>query len=104
MSVKESLQELAQNPKIAAGVSTMTAGTGTGTMLDFIPGDIGKLATLVGIILSVILIRVHLINLKKSKLELEIMKKKEAERLFDIELRRENGKPVRREEDICLSD
>jgi hypothetical protein len=75
VSVRDSLEQVANNPKVAGAVATITSGTGAGTVFDWIPTDIGKLATLIGIILSVILIKVHLVNLKKANLELEILKK-----------------------------
>lgn len=85
MSVREGLQQLASNPKIASGVSAMTTGSGLGTLLDLIPDDIGKLATLVGIVLSVVLIYTHWrkgrIEYKKTQLEILILKEKEAERI-----------------------
>lgn len=96
MSIKE---QIVHNPKIAAGVSAMTTGTGAGTVLDWIPDDIGKLATLVGIILSVILIRVYTVTLKKGQLELSIMKAKELERVAEVEARKKHGMPLRRDED-----
>lgn len=80
MSGKEVVQEIIHSPKVAAGVSAVTTGTGAGTILEWIPDDIGKLATLVGIILSVILIRVHLIGLKKLQLEYKIMKDEDSAR------------------------
>ena len=65
------------------GVGTM--GTGIGTILEMIPENIGKLATLIGIILSVVLIFTHfrkgLVEYEKTKLEIVILKEKEAERL-----------------------
>lgn len=85
MSVKEGLQELASNPKIASAVSAATTGTGLGTLLDLIPNEIGKLATLVGIVLSSVLIYTHWrkgrIEYQKTQLEILILKEKEAERL-----------------------
>lgn len=100
MSVKEAIQELAHNPKIAAGVSTVTTGTGLGTVLDFIPDDIGKLATLIGIVLSFILIRVHWAGLKKVQLEVSILKTQEAERVERAKARRKQGEALRRHEDM----
>lgn len=99
MNIKDGLQQLAENPKVASGAAAMTTGTGIGTFLDWIPNDIGKLATLVGIILSVVLIRVHLTNLKKAQLELQIMRDKEEERKEETRRRIERGEPVRREAD-----
>lgn len=103
MSAKEGLQELAQNPKVASAVSTITTGTGIGTFLDWIPNDIGKLATLVGICLSMVLIYTHLrkgrIEYKKTQLEILILKEKEAERIEAARKRKEAGEPTRRAED-----
>lgn len=46
--------------KIAAPVATITAGTGVAEWLNWIPNDIGKLATVAGIGLSCVLIVTHL--------------------------------------------
>ena len=84
MSVKNGLIELGQSAKVASLVSTVTTGTGLGTILDLIPHNIGKLATLVGIVLSLVLIYTHLrkghLEYKKTLLEIEILKKKEEDR------------------------
>ena len=103
MTVREELVQLSHNPKIASGVSALTTGTGVGTFLDYIPNDIGKLATLVGIVLSIILIRVHLLGLKKTQLEVEILKQEKAERQEAARLRMLNGEPTRREEDLTTT-
>lgn len=83
-TIKHITQELASNPKIASTVAGSTVGTGLGTILELIPDDIGKLATVVGIILSSVLIYTHLrkgrIEYQKTKLELEILMKREEER------------------------
>lgn len=77
--------ELTQNVKVAAVTSGMTVTTGMGTILDFIPDDIGKLATLIGATLSIVLIRTHWrkgqIEYDKAHYELETLKRREAERL-----------------------
>lgn len=78
--------------KTAAVVAAGTTGTGLGTLLDLIPDSIGKLATLVGVFLSVVLIYTHLRNAKararaddiayeRALLELAILREQEAERL-----------------------
>lgn len=85
-----SVKELIADPRVGVAVASMT--TGAGTVLDWIPDGIGKLATVIGILLSILLIRVHYVNLQKSQLELEIMKRKEEER-------RNAGKQLRRSED-----
>ena len=103
MSVKEGLTELAQNPKVASAVSTVTTGTGLGTFLDVIPNDIGKLATLVGIVLSSVLIYTHWrkgrIEYEKTQLEILVLKEKEAERIEAAHRRKEAGLPATRSED-----
>lgn len=103
MSVKEGLQQLASDPKVASAISTITTGTGVGTFLDLIPNDIGKLATLVGIILSSVLIYTHWrkgrIEYKKTQLEITILMEKEAERLDASRRRKEAGEPTRRSDD-----
>ncbi len=78
MSVKDLLEQVTQSPKAAAAVSAATTGTGLGTFLDYIPSDIGKLATLVGIILSSVLIRTHWrrgkIEMEKGRLEIDLLR------------------------------
>lgn len=77
MSIKNAL---ATDPKVGASVATATAGSGLGTVLEWIPTDIGKLATLVGIVLSCVLIYTHLrkgrVEYEKTRLEIEILKKR----------------------------
>ena len=43
----------------SAATATLTTSSGIATVLQWIPDDIGKLATLVGLILSAVLIRYH---------------------------------------------
>ena len=94
MSAKEVLHELVQNPKVAWSMSTLTTGSGLGTILDAIPNDIGKLATVVGIILSSVLIYTHSrkgrIEYEKTQLEILVLKEKESERI-ESALRREEA-------------
>jgi hypothetical protein len=82
--MKENLIELAENTRVAGSVAAATTGTGLGTILDLIPENIGKLATLIGIVLSLVLIYTHWrkgrIEYEKTRLEIMILKKKEEER------------------------
>ena len=93
-TIKHVAQEVASNPKIASVIAGSTAGTGMGTILDLIPDDIGKLATLIGIILSSVLIYTHWrkgrIEYKKTQLEIKILTLKEDERREE-ESKRVNG-------------
>ena len=101
--MKDVLQELAASPKAAQLVAMTTTGTGMGTVFEWIPSDIGKLATLIGIVLSSILIYKHSMLLKqdseKNKLELEILKEKRREQVENAEKRAAVGEPVRRDYD-----
>lgn len=72
--------DIASNPKVATGVVAGTTSTGVGTWLDWIPNDIGKLASLVGILLSLVLIAVHVTVFKKHRLELEMLKEEHQKR------------------------
>ena len=74
MSIKTGLIQLSTDVKTAAATATATTSTGIGTIFDWIPTDIGKLATLVGIALSTILIYTHL---KKYSLEIKLLKEKD---------------------------
>lgn len=80
-----SVTHFVNDMKVAWLTAVGTVGTGLGTILEAIPDDIGKLATLVGIVLSSVLIRSHWrkdrIEYKKTRLEISILKKKEAERV-----------------------
>ena len=71
---------LTQDVAVATGVATWTAGIGIGTILEWIPNDIGKLATLVGIVLSTVLIFTHLrkgrAEYNKIQLEIKLLEEK----------------------------
>lgn len=94
MTIKENAQELVQNPKIASTVSAATTGTGLGTMFDWVP-NLGELATIIGIVLSIVLIYTHWrkgrIEYKKTQLEISILMEKEAERLENANRRKEEA-------------
>jgi hypothetical protein len=83
-SIIQSANEAAHNVKLAASTSLATATTGTITWLEWIPPDIGKLATIFGLALSSILIythikkaqrdkELHIIEMAKKTLELEML-------------------------------
>lgn len=64
--------------RIGSGVATGTIGSGMGTWLNVIPNEIGKLATLVGIILSITLIIMYIRKMRQeareSDLKLELLR------------------------------
>lgn len=60
---------LITDPKLGYVVGTGTTTSGLGTWLDLIPNEIGKLATLVGICLSLVLIAMHLRKMRQDARE-----------------------------------
>ena len=78
--IQDSIQEIAENAKIATGTSIATAGSGVATWLEWIPVDIGKLGILIGLTLSLVLIYTHLKKSKRDgerhKIEMKYWKKK----------------------------
>ena len=108
MSVRDVAEQIATSPKVAGSVSALTTGSGVGTVFDLIPNDIGKLATLIGIILSVVLIYTHWrrgrVQYEKTRLEIEILRQREAERIEAARKRREQHLDGRRAYDCALED
>lgn len=99
-----SATNLVSDIKVAWVTVMGTIGSGLGTVLEMIPNDIGKLATLVGIILSTVLIYTHFrkgrIEYAKTHLEILILQEKEAERIEAAHRRIEAGLPANRKEDV----
>lgn len=86
MSVREQILSAASNTKAGVTVAAVTTGTGVGQQFfDYIPDDIGKAAVVVGIILSVVVCRLHALNIKKINLEMKIMRQREADRIKSLE-------------------
>jgi hypothetical protein len=81
--------------KVAWLTATGTLGTGLATVVEMIPNDIGKLATVVGIVLSSVLIYTHLrkgrAETEKLQLEILILKEKEADSIEAARRRRGAG-------------
>jgi hypothetical protein len=55
--------------RVGAAVAVSTGATGTGTWLEMIPENIGRLGTLVGIVLSLVLIVVHLRKMRLDAID-----------------------------------
>lgn len=55
--------------RLGAAVGAGTSGSGIATWLEMIPNEIGKLATLVGIILSLVLIVMHVRKMRQDARE-----------------------------------
>lgn len=101
--LKNIATELAQNDKVATGVAAVTTSSGAATWFNWIPSDIGKVATVVGILLSLVLIYTHWrkgrAEHRKIMMEIDVLAERERERLERARARREQGQPVRREDD-----
>ena len=65
--------------KVSGAVATGTTASGGATWLEWIPGEIGKLATLIGAVLSLVLIVYWIQRIitdhKRDKLELEKLRR-----------------------------
>lgn len=70
--IQDSIQQVTQSAKIATASSITTAGTAGVTWLEWIPEDIGKLAILVSLTLSIVLAYNHVMKNKREKKEHEL--------------------------------
>lgn len=72
-SIKNVVISVAQSPKTAGVVAGQTVASGASQWFNWIPDDIGKAAALVGVILTVVLIRNHIARsrLEQARLDLE---------------------------------
>lgn len=61
------IERFVTDARAAIGTAAATISTGTASWLDLIPDNIGKLATLLGIILTAILIVTHTYKLKRDR-------------------------------------
>ena len=82
MSLRDQAEQILTSVKIAVATGVTTTGAGVGTWFDVIPNDIGKLASLMGAILTIILAYFHVkkgvIDIAIKKLEYEMKKDKAA--------------------------
>jgi len=73
----QGLYEILERPRTAITAATATSGTGFATLLSWIPADIGKLASLIGIVLSILLIYIHIrkmrLDLRAGEIQIEIL-------------------------------
>jgi hypothetical protein len=77
---KEQFLNFATSVKTAATAGVTTASAGVGTWFDVIPDDIGKLASLVGLCLTAVLLVFHikkgLLDIRKANLEIKLLQNK----------------------------
>ena len=93
------MQELVHSPKTPGIILPTTIGTGIATWIDLIPDNIGKLASLVGLVFSALIVYIQWRKFKLDEREKDItyallQQKKEA---------RAKGFSMRRE-DNCIED
>lgn len=92
-SLSQNVVDILQAPRTAAITGAATVGTGATTCFDLIPSDIGKLASLVGLVLSIILICIHIrksrLDIKEGEIRIAILRHKQKALLQDFPLRRE---------------
>jgi hypothetical protein len=72
--------DLASNAKVGFVTAFGTTSSGLGTALDYIPDDIGKLATLVGIIVSCVVGYAHWRMSEKARVETDMLRKQMSDR------------------------
>lgn len=84
------------NPKAGALTAGGTISTGLGSWLDYIPNDIGKVATLVGIVLSTVMIVMYIRKIaqdaKESALREQILQEQ-------LEIERINRDKAKKQDD-----
>lgn len=90
------LGRILTDAKTAIGASAATITTGTATSLQWIPDDIGKLATLLGVILTSILIITHSFKLYHEQKNAKLREEREQEAHdMEMELKKEKLKALK---------
>lgn len=99
----EAAAQILASPKMGASVAASTTAAGISTWVDLIPDDIGKVATLVGICLSLVYIfttvRKHRAEFRNIQLRNDALELDNAAKRLEIERRKASGLPARRAED-----
>ena len=74
MNIKSGMVSMLDSIKSAVIALLTTVGVSVSTWMEYVPTDIGKLGTIVGIMLSVVLIWRHIMlgRLEREKISLEI--------------------------------
>ena len=98
-NIEQHVASVVENTKVVGTVSTATTAAGLGTVLNYLPDVLGSAATMAGIMLSWFLIRKVRMETKKIKLEMDVLRSRETHRHEGIDHRKEEGKPLRREDD-----
>jgi hypothetical protein len=95
--------QVMSDPKIAISVASSTAASGVSLWAGWIPDDVGKIAALLGAVLSLVVITTTIATFRctKRRLELECQKLQQEmdEKKIEAILRRAQGLPVLRRDD-----
>lgn len=70
------LKHVGEDPKAGMAVAATTVGAGAFDLLNWIPDDIGKLGVLLGLVLTVVVVRLQLKRSQLTDLEIELARKK----------------------------
>jgi beta-lactamase regulating signal transducer with metallopeptidase domain len=92
------VMSVAQNARVASTVAVTTVSSGTASSLDWIPDDIGKLGTIVGMALSFIVIYAWTITIKIKRKDNQL--KKQDSILKDIQIERDQLELNARKEEL----
>lgn len=91
------MNDLLIDVKVAVAAAAATIGTSLATALEMIPNDIGKLGTIIGIVLSVLIGMKVRLSIKKMRLEIAILEGQENDRRAATDCDR-RGSPRRTED------
>ena len=87
------------NPKAAATISAATTGAGLSSIWGWLPSDIGEVAAVVGIILSIVMIYSTILRIRRERLEYRFLVDRERKRIEKARQRVATGQPARRCDD-----
>lgn len=87
MQTRDLAQEAIANPKVATVVAGIATGSGIGTVFEFLPLVLGVVGSVVGIVLSLVLIWAHY-----RRTHAELSKLRAEERLAEEKYRRLTSK------------
>lgn len=74
-----SVQTVMADAKSASTIATVTTGISLAQIMGWLQGNVGLIGALLGIVLTVVTIKVQWANGRKAELELEILRRKLAE-------------------------
>lgn len=100
---QSALNAAGEKASVAVASGLTTAAAGVSTYFQIIPALLGSIASATGIIISCGLFylswKKNRLERKQLHLQIAVLEEKEAERIERSKLRKEQGKPTRREDD-----